>query len=67
MYVCLCNRVTDREIKQAVDAGISELHQIRAQLGVSGQCGSCADLAQSIIDEHLAGRAAADGLFYAVA
>ncbi len=53
MYVCLCTGVTDREIREAAQRGASDLTSLRMATGCATQCGSCADLAQSILDEHL--------------
>ena len=35
MYVCLCNAITDRQIKETVAAGASSLTDLQAQLGVA--------------------------------
>ena len=50
MYVCLCNGITDREIRQSVHEGASSLQDLQDGLGVASQCGQCACLAQEIID-----------------
>jgi len=42
MYVCLCHGVTDREIREAADNGISSMRQLGKELGVGTQCGRCA-------------------------
>jgi len=52
MYVCLCNGITDREIKEAVETGATSLGAVKRRLGVSNQCGSCAGMAESIISNH---------------
>ncbi|AHN29445.1 bacterioferritin-associated ferredoxin, putative [Snodgrassella alvi wkB2] len=49
MYVCLCNAITDRQIKETVAAGASSLTDLQAQLGVATCCGCCADLASSFL------------------
>ncbi|PIT20038.1 bacterioferritin [Snodgrassella communis] len=49
MYVCLCNAITDRQIKETVAAGASSLTDLQAQLGVATCCGCCADLASSYL------------------
>jgi bacterioferritin-associated ferredoxin len=61
MYVCLCNGVTDREIKRAINKGASNLEHLREELGVASRCGRCACLTQSIIDETL-GELAVDAM-----
>lgn len=56
MYVCICNQVTDREIRAAVYAGASRLRDIQQELGVAAQCGKCGQMAKCILKETLAER-----------
>lgn len=51
MYVCLCHGVTDREIRQAADSGVSSVRQLGKELGVGTQCGRCACTAREILRE----------------
>lgn len=53
MYVCLCNGITDREIKQSIRAGANNLQDLRDQLGVGTQCGQCACLSQELLNEAM--------------
>jgi bacterioferritin-associated ferredoxin len=41
MYICICNSVTETDIKKAVKNGANCLHHLETELGVSNQCGSC--------------------------
>jgi bacterioferritin-associated ferredoxin len=42
MYVCLCNALTDRQVKQAAAvAGTTRLSSVYAACGCSAQCGQC--------------------------
>ena len=42
MYVCLCNALTDRQVKQAAAAiGTSKPSSIYAACGCRAQCGQC--------------------------
>ncbi|WP_077530138.1 bacterioferritin-associated ferredoxin [Vreelandella utahensis] len=52
MYVCLCNQITDHEIRRAVEDGCSSMRQLRNELGVATQCGRCGTMAREILDEH---------------
>jgi bacterioferritin-associated ferredoxin len=54
MYVCLCNAITDGEIRGAIAQGARSLDDLRATLGVATCCGRCADCASSLIDESRA-------------
>jgi bacterioferritin-associated ferredoxin len=54
MYVCLCKSVTDKQIRRAAATGIDNLYELREALGVAAGCGSCASMAQDILDESSA-------------
>lgn len=64
MYVCLCNGVTDHQIRKSIHEGASSLHDLQNTLGVATQCGQCACLTQELLDQN---RAEQDNLAYAVA
>ena len=49
MYICLCQGVTDRQIRQAVDSGVQTLAELSAFLGVASQCGRCQVSAETLI------------------
>lgn len=51
MYVCICKAVTDKQIRRAAAAGCDNLPDLQDSLGVALYCGSCAELAESIIQE----------------
>lgn len=60
MYVCVCNAVTDGQIREAVCEGACSLRQLRAALGVASRCGRCAECARNVLEEalkHESGRA----------
>ena len=50
MYVCICNAVSDHEIRGAVALGARSLDDLRGMLGVATCCGRCAVATQSIGD-----------------
>lgn len=52
MYVCLCNRYRDDELRQMARSGISCAVQAYEALGSEPLCGCCVDFAQEIIDEE---------------
>jgi len=54
MYVCICNAVTEREIRQAVGLGVTTLNELREGLGVAGDCGKCGSCAKQILHDELA-------------
>jgi bacterioferritin-associated ferredoxin len=51
MYVCLCNAITDHDIRGAVALGARTLGDLTASLGVASCCGRCADCAQRLVGE----------------
>ena len=54
MYVCVCNAVTDSEIRCAVKLGVRSMTDLSAALGVATCCGRCTDCARSVLAETLA-------------
>lgn len=54
MIVCVCNNISDREIRQAVELGLRTMDELREQLGVATCCGQCAECAQGVLDTQLA-------------
>ena len=57
MIVCVCNNISDREIRQAIDLGISSMDELRETLGIATCCGNCLSYAVEVLDEHLAAQA----------
>lgn len=49
MYVCVCNAVTERQIKRAYSEGACSMRALREQLGVAGCCGCCAPAAREVL------------------
>ncbi len=56
MYVCICNAVTDRQIREAAERGTTRLSQLRKECGVPGDCGRCARHAHELLREARAAR-----------
>ena len=48
MIVCVCRRVSDREIARHARAGMS-FDDIQFELGVATQCGQCEGCARDIV------------------
>ncbi len=51
MYVCVCNGVTEREIRQTAAAGCRTLSELTMRTGCGSGCGSCVCMATEILDE----------------
>lgn len=54
MYVCVCNRVTDHQIREAASGGVSSMAELTAQLKVASCCGRCRDCAERVLDAAVA-------------
>jgi len=51
MYVCICNAITDKQIRQAAESGVRDLWQLQRELGVASNCGKCKETAIEILSE----------------
>ncbi len=49
MIVCVCRRISDHQIHQAVADGAQTLECLQFDLGVATQCGRCADCASRVL------------------
>ena len=60
MYVCLCNGVTERDIRQTAAAGCRTMAELTMRTGCGAGCGSCVCMATDLLEKvHAA--IAADG------
>ena len=66
MIVCICNNVSDRKIRQAVDAGMTTMSQMRERLDVGTCCGKCNSCAKTILRERLEQANQAQPMFFQV-
>lgn len=51
MYVCICNAVTESQIRHAAANGASTMRELRQTLGVAAECGRCAGCAMTVLKE----------------
>ena len=51
MYICVCNGITDREIRCCVEDGARTLRDLESCLGVGAGCGKCKPAAREVLDE----------------
>ena len=56
MIVCVCNRITESEVRAAARSGAATPEAAYACHGCEAQCGCCLDYAQELIDEELSKR-----------
>lgn len=52
MIVCLCHRVSDRDIRREAAAGCASFDELQDELRVATSCGACHDCAREIFDAH---------------
>lgn len=50
MIICVCNRLTEKDVRQAARRGSVTPEAAYACLGCEVQCGCCLDYAQEVID-----------------
>ncbi len=58
MYVCLCNGIRDRDLRDAVERGADSFEVLQARTGVSTCCRTCEPMAREVLHEALASREA---------
>lgn len=49
MYVCVCNGVTDRQIREVAEAGCASVAELTMRTGAGAGCGSCLDMAEELL------------------
>jgi bacterioferritin-associated ferredoxin len=54
MIVCLCHRVSDRDIRRAVATGTHCFEVLQHDTLVASSCGSCHDCAREVFDSACA-------------
>jgi len=53
MYVCVCNAVTDSDIRNAVSDGVRNLRQLKRATGCGSTCGCCRQEAVDVLQQAL--------------
>ena len=51
VFVCICNGVTDTEIKQSIADGCRDMASLQAELEVATCCGRCGDMCEKLLSE----------------
>ena len=51
VYVCLCNGLTDRHVRDAAHAGASRPSEVYQHCGCAAQCGTCSRNVRRMIDD----------------
>jgi bacterioferritin-associated ferredoxin len=50
MIVCLCHRISDRDIQREVRAGTTCFERLQDETRVASSCGCCHDCAREVFD-----------------
>ena len=50
MYICLCKRVTHKDIETAMAEGAGDLSSLQKRTGVATGCGGCRDFTKNLLD-----------------
>jgi bacterioferritin-associated ferredoxin len=54
MIICLCHRISDRDIRRAVQEGVRDFDLLQEETGVARNCESCRECALEIFDQACA-------------
>ena len=50
MYVCICNGVTDHQIREAAASGVRSVAELTMRTGCGATCGTCLETAAGILE-----------------
>ena len=53
MIVCLCHRVSDRDIRRSVESGVRNFDVLQDETLVAAGCGCCRECAHEVFEEAL--------------
>ncbi|MGH8415628.1 MAG: (2Fe-2S)-binding protein [Gammaproteobacteria bacterium] len=53
MIVCVCNAVTESQIRRAVEEGALTVADLRSRLAVTSECGCCAAQVDETLNKRL--------------
>lgn len=55
MIVCVCRRVSDRDIERHAKSGCASFDELQMDTGVATCCGNCNDCAREVFESARAG------------
>jgi len=53
MIVCVCNAISDQEIRSSTELGITCFDDLQEELGVGTCCGLCQECAREVLEKTL--------------
>lgn len=60
MIVCLCNRLNDKSVRQAIQTGAQKAEDVHASCGVEVSCGGCLNHIEGMLREIETGETLGD-------
>ena len=60
MFVCICRRYREQDIRRAASAGLRSARDIYKELGAEASCGRCLEFAEQLIRDVHVGAPATD-------
>ena len=51
MYICLCNAITERQVRECARSGTCSVDELASKLGVGSGCGRCLECAVDLLRE----------------
>ena len=51
MYICLCNAITEGQVRKCAQDGHCSLEELASALGIGTACGRCRDCAAQVFAE----------------
>ncbi|WP_394830948.1 bacterioferritin-associated ferredoxin [Pendulispora rubella] len=52
MFVCICNAVTESEVRAAIHEGARSREEVTQACQAGGDCGSCHHMIEDMVEEH---------------
>ncbi|MFQ3185667.1 bacterioferritin-associated ferredoxin [Marinomonas primoryensis] len=53
MYVCICNQVSDKDIKTSIQEGATTMRALFKEHNIGSQCGKCCQCAKKLLNNEL--------------
>jgi bacterioferritin-associated ferredoxin len=55
LYICICNAITERQVRECARSGACSVDQLASELGVGAGCGRCIECATDLLREVITG------------
>jgi len=53
MYVCICNQISDKDIKESIQEGATTMRALYKEHNIGSQCGKCCQCAKKLLNNEL--------------